>query len=515
MSGFVIAKNAALNIAAFAVTLLVTFLLVPVMLAHLGAAGFGVWAIARVFVSYASLSDLGLSSTVTKFVAEFHTKRDEHRLALYLQAAFMLYTLIGILLFLCVWLFSDLLVATFFAGSGSYAADVQFVLLGSIAVFAVNLVGTVFSSAINGLQRMEVTNGLTTFYWLLNGGGMFAALEFGYGLRGIVYANALSTALLFVLLAVFFFRLFARVPFLSVRFRFDEIVESLRYGKDIFIIAVANSVHLHYDKLLLGSFVGVGAVSNYEIASRVIQAMRQIVVLVLNPMLPLASELQAVERTESIRRLYARAMKFLVFFTVPFFACTAAFAGELIELWLRESNAVVVLTLQTLLFANFVNLLTGPAYFISLGIGKARYGMYCALVGLALNLLLSFAFLRLFGYVGLLAGTSVALLCEAILFLVIFQGSLDLSLRATARLLLQPSFAILAGVGAGLGIGSFTDSLVVKTLLMFAVTIVIYFLLMIKLHYFDEEDRTFLKELKGMISTKLLQMNREKVRFDA
>ena len=121
MSGIVIARNALYNIAAFIVTVAVTFLLVPVMLLYLGPVGFGVWAIARVFVSYASLSDFGLSSTITKYVAELYPKQEYEKLVRVLQSAFTLYVFISLLLVALVWLFNKVLIATFFSTSGEFA----------------------------------------------------------------------------------------------------------------------------------------------------------------------------------------------------------------------------------------------------------------------------------------------------------------------------------------------------------------------------------------------------------
>lgn len=502
MSGIVIVKNALYNIAAFVVTIAVTFLLVPVMLSYLGPVGFGVWAIARVFVSYASLSDFGLSSTITKFVAELSPKREFEKLAHILQSAFILYVGIALSLLAIVWLFDRVLIATFFSSSGEFAADVRFILLGSMAILALSLVGTVFSAAINGLQKMQITNGITIVYWLFNGLLMFGALVMEFGLRGIVYANAIATIVSVGLHAFFFLRLFSNIPLTTVRLHPRDIGESLRFSKDIFVISIANSVHLHYDKLLLSSFVSLNSVSNYEVASRVIQAMRQIVVLLLNPILPVASELHAQQRDDSVTRLYFRSLKYLVFFCIPFFACVGFFANSLVTLWLGTHQETIVLTLQFLLFANLLNLLTGPAYFISIGVGKARFGMYSSMVGLLLNGALSFLFLRLFGYTGLLLGTSLALVCEAMLFLLMIHRELKVEWLAVARLFPQPLLAMALGIALGLGTGTIVDPLFAKIAVMILVSLGVYLTFMLKPSYFDARDREFLSEIKGKMLEK-------------
>lgn len=480
----------------------VTFLLVPVMLLYLGATGFGVWTIARVFVSYASLSDFGLSTTITKFVAEYQAKKDPEQLARVLSAALLLYMLIAAVILLLVWAMQELLVGLFFASSGPYARDVHFVMMGSMIIFAASLVGSVFSSALNGLQRMDLTNAVIAVYWLVNGILMYLALLYGYGLRGIIYANASAATLSILLNGFFFFRHFAPVPISLFRSRLDDLRASLRYGKDIFVISIANSVHLHYDKLLLGSFVSLGAVANYEVASRVIQLMRQVIVLLLNPLVPVASELDAHKREESIKRLYLRSMKYLVVFCVPFFVCIGAFADELLSLWLGEYDALILLTLQVLLIPNFINLMTGPAYFISIGIGRARLGMYSSVLGLLLNLGFSFLFLRLIGYVGLLAGTFLSLTVEASLFLYLIHRSLNVEWGRFFALFIRPLISTVTALLVGFAVGFLTEILLIKTFLMIGVTLGLYVLFMFRQQYFDAEDRIFIRDLKGRVLAK-------------
>ncbi len=504
MSGLVIARNALFNIASFVVTMAVTFLLVPVMLFYLGPVGFGVWAIARVFVSYASLSDFGLSSTITKFVAELYPQREFQKLIRILQSAFILYTLIALLVVGLVWVFDNLLISTFFSTSGEFGADIRFVLLCSMAIFAVNLVGTVFSAAINGLQRMQITNGITIVYWSVNGVLMYAALVAGLGLRGIVYANAIATAVSVACHAFFFFRLFGDLPLMRLRLHAADIIESVRFSKDIFIISIANSVHLHYDKLLLSSMVSLDSVSSYEVASRIIQAMRQVVVLMLNPILPVASELQAQDRGESLHRLYIRTVKYLVVFCFPLFAGVGVLAGPIITLWLGPNHELVVTTLQLLLAANLLNLLTGPAYFISIGVGKARLAMASATVGLVLNGILSYVFLQSFGYLGLLLGTSLSLGFEALLFLYLFHRGLRIEWSTVLRLLPQPLIATLLAAGGAIAVGSLLSSALLKFLFMSITALGIYLLAILNPSYFDSRDWEFVREIRGRVMKTIL-----------
>ncbi len=506
MSAIVIARNAIYNVVSFGITLVVTFLLVPVMLLHLGPTGFGAWAIVRVFVSYASLADLGLSSTVTKYVAEFHAKGDDKGIVRVIHSAFILYALIAIALLALLWLLDDFVIHTFFSTSGSFANDIRFILFGSMLIFSGNLIFSIFSSSLAGFQRMDTTNGILSIYWLINGALMYIALVFGLGLRGLVYANAAASAIAILLNAFFFFRYFRHLPFFSSKTGLADLRQSLRYSKDIFVIAVSNSVHLHFDKLLLSSFLSLSTVSSYEVASRVIQQMRQVPILMLNPILPAASELQAHQRSESITELYYFSLKYIVAFCVPFFACVGVFAHPLLSIWLGEGNELMSRTLQILIIPNFINLMTGPAYFISLGIGKAKYGMYSSLVGLIANMVLSFILLRSYGYFGAIAGTLIALTLEGVFFLFLIHRTLDIQWGRFLHLFVQPLGAIALGLVVAIGVGYFVESLILKTLVTVCLAIIVYLLALFRPRYFDEKDQAFFKEFRGKVAEKFFTL---------
>ena len=53
-----------------------SFLLAPIMLARLGLAQFGVWAVTGAFATYAGLMDLGITRALGRFVALYHAQGD-------------------------------------------------------------------------------------------------------------------------------------------------------------------------------------------------------------------------------------------------------------------------------------------------------------------------------------------------------------------------------------------------------------------------------------------------------
>jgi len=504
MSAFIIARNAFYNLAGFFVSTIVTVLLVPVMFRSLGVGGFGVWAIVRVFISYASLGDLGLNNTLTRFIADRHAKRDSRGIETLLQSGLLLYTTIAAVLFISVFVLQNVIVETFFSTADVSRGELQFVLLGSLSVFLMNLIFSVFSAALTGIQRLDITNGVAAVAAVVNGALMYYALVSGAGLRGLVYASAVTTAISIVLQGVAFFLLLGRRNIFPLRIDLATIRDVFRYSKHIFIGAVANSIHLHFDKLLLSSYLNLSVVSSYEIASRVIQQVRQIPILLLNPILPAAAELEGRQEHEKVLQLYHRSMKYILALMLPLFGLVCVFASPLIHAWLGAGNDLAIATLQILVVANFLNLLTGPGYFLSLGIGKPQFAMYSSVAGLLLNVVLSPVLLYYFGYFGSVWGTFTALTFASVFFLILIQRDLRIGWSSLPKLLIIPLAVFAVSAAAGLFLSSFLGSPLLKLLLSVALSLILYAVGVFKLGYIDNEDRLYLRQLGERLQSKFL-----------
>lgn len=507
MAKLTVAKNAISNIASFFITALITFLILPVMLKYLGEVGFGIWAIVRVFVSYLSLGDLGLNNAVTKFIAEFKANNDDVSSRRILQSAFFVFIFVTVFIFVLFVFFRTTILELFFLSSGEFHADVAFILFGSLLIFSFNLIFSIFPASLNGIQRMDITNGVTVLYSVVNAGLMYAALIFGLGLRGLLLANAISTFLAIALNAGFFFVHFRDLKLFRFDFDFSILKKIIKYSKHLFISALANAIHLHFDKLLISSMLGLSVVSSYEIASRVIQQIRQIPILALNPLMPASSEIAAKNNNVAIAEIYKSSLKYLVALIVPLFGLILFLADPLITLWLGENNRLIILTLQILLVSNFINILTGPSYFISLGIGKVQYTMYSSVIGLVLNVILSYVLIKLFGYYGAVWGTFFAFSIASLIFLIMVNRALYFNWNFLFKLLLHTLLPLGIGIILSYAVTYCIHNLLMSVILNILIPIVFYIIYLTKINYFDSDDKEFARRIINRLQQKFFAVD--------
>ena len=80
------------------INIVVTFKLMPLIIATLGDTLYGLWAVVGYFVGYYGLLDLGISAAITRFVARAHSKNDKEEIN-YIAST-------GLVVFFCVGLFA-------------------------------------------------------------------------------------------------------------------------------------------------------------------------------------------------------------------------------------------------------------------------------------------------------------------------------------------------------------------------------------------------------------------------
>jgi O-antigen/teichoic acid export membrane protein len=99
-----------------------------------------------------------------------------------------------------------------------------------------------------------------------------------------------------------------------------------------------------------------------------------------------------------------------------------AFASPIVTVWLGDGYDAVVPALQIISVGNYLSLLTGPAFMMSLGLGQPKIGVRFSLVLAGFTVLLSPILIPVFGYTGALWSYSASASVAAVYLLWSFHG---------------------------------------------------------------------------------------------
>lgn len=399
----------------------IPFIMTPLILHKIGVAGYGTWAVFLAVNGLTSLADLGLFGTLSKFVAEYYARRDFAALARLLNSGLCLFLLVNLVLGSALWAASPLLVSKLFGGSTVPRHDLIVLLRCFTAVIAANILSQVFASVTTGLQRLDLTNMTSAANVVMSAFfGGFLLLR-GWGLPGLVYGYIAAGILTVISYLIIVRRLLPQIALNPLRFDKAEARKMLGYSLQLYVTQAAVAVHNQVEKVFLAMMVGVGAVGWYDIASDVALKVRGMIGLILTPVLPAASELDALGDESRMRELYYRAHKYLALFGVPVVCYVVAISNRFVELWLGPNLRMIALPLSILLIASFVNLTSGPGYLILAGSGYLKLGIQSAALGMIVNVVLSLGLIYKFGFAGAVLGTSTSLIIAVAFFFPLFH----------------------------------------------------------------------------------------------
>jgi O-antigen/teichoic acid export membrane protein len=399
----------------------IPFIMTPLILHRIGVEGYGTWAVFLAINGLTSLADLGLVGTLSKFVAEYYARQDFDALARLMGSGLALFLLLDLVIGVAVWCASQLLVARLFRGGTTPNAELVLLLRCFLIVIAANILSQLFASVTSGLQRLDLTHMVSAANVIMNAvfGGVL--LLRGVGLRGLVYGYVGSAILTIGVYLILVRKLLPQVPLNPLRVDRTEARKMFGYSVRLYITQAAVVVHNQVEKVFLALLVGVASVGWYDIASDVALKMRGIIGLILSPVFPAASELNALGDQSRMKELYYRSHKYLALVGVPVVCYVAAVSNRFVALWLGPHLKMIALPLSILLAVNFFNLTSGPGFMIFAGSGNLRPGVQSAILAIVLNVILSLGLIYKFGFAGAVMGTAGALIIASAYFMAVFH----------------------------------------------------------------------------------------------
>jgi O-antigen/teichoic acid export membrane protein len=154
---------------------------------------------------------------------------------------------------------------------------------------------------------------------------------------------------------------------------------------------------------------GLGLVTLYKLGVELANKMRQIPNLLVSALVPAASDLDARDEQDQLRRLYVLSTKYVGAVAVPLVAFTVATAGILMRTWMGDAQPVSAWVLRIIALGYAANVLPGAGVSIALGKGRADLQMKAGLIATGANIALTVALVLTVGFWGIPIATAVSM----------------------------------------------------------------------------------------------------------
>jgi O-antigen/teichoic acid export membrane protein len=402
-----IARSILSNWLATAATLAVGFFLAPFIVHRLGNVAYGVWVLAISSVSYLNLLDLGMRSSVLRFVSKGHTTQDHEGASQALSAALWVRIQIGALvLVLC-----GGLAAVFpfvFKIPPALALDAREAVLVIGLTTAVTLSMGVLGGVLSALNRYDLLSYVTLLQLAIRVAGVVAVLLTGHGIVGIALCELLAAVVANCLLAWIARRIYPELTIRLARPRRKVLREIWSYSFYVFLIMVAGQLIYQTDNLVVGAFVSASAVTFYSIGNSLCRYTQQIVTSMTMTFNPAASTYESSGNTANLQALYLNGTRVTMALSLPIVITFLTRGRDFIGVWMgtqyaQRSGTVLVILATALLFS----LSNAPASAIALGVEKHKAVAKWAVFEAIANLTLSIVLARKIGMYGVAIGTLI------------------------------------------------------------------------------------------------------------
>ena len=409
-------KNVGSSWFALGLNILIGLFLSPYILHHLGDEAFGLWILIFSITGYYGLFDLGIRSSVIRYVANYSTVAKNDELNSLINTALFTYSGIGTAVILITVTVSFYLDSIFrISGSSLHLARWLFLMVGSAVAMGFPL--GVFGGILEGLQRFYILNFNSMCSNLGRALLIVVALRHGRGL--------LTVAFITVILPLVTGLVNAAVVLKSLSLSFgprhlnrESLTRIASYSGTTFIIILASRLRFKTDAMVIGTFVSSAAITYFTIGSRLVDYAGEVVSGLAQVFVPMSSQSDATGDLARLRKIFIAGNRACALIVLPMSAILIILGKSVIEAWVGSRYVATSYPVLLVLVIPFTLWLAQSAS------GRILYGMAkhksLAIVVLlegGANLFLSILLVRRFGILGDAVGTAIPLACTSMFFL--------------------------------------------------------------------------------------------------
>jgi O-antigen/teichoic acid export membrane protein len=396
--------------------ILVGVFLSPFILHRLGNTAYGAWVLVFSVTGYYGLFDLGIRSSIIRYVSTYTATNDIEGVSRLINTALTVYTAIGGAAIVTTLVVSGFLESFFHMPPGFLAtARVLFLMVGTAV--ALGFPAGVFTGILEGLNRFYFVNATNLAATLLRAVLIVVALNRGYGLIAVATITVTLPLLAAAVRAVIALRV------LPLRFGWKYVDRGAlgqiaSYSGVSFILMIAYKLRFKTDEIVIAKMLSVAAVTYFSIGDRLVDYTGELVSSLAQVFVPMSGQSDAKGDTQQLKKILIAGNRACALIVFPITATLLILGKSVIAAWVGERyiKACYPVMVTVLIPSTFL-LAQAASPRILYGMAKHRSLAWVTGMEAIANLILSVALIPPLGLVGDALGTAIPLTCTALFFL--------------------------------------------------------------------------------------------------
>lgn len=378
---------------AFGANLVYTLVSVPLALHFLSRAEFGLWVLVTQVAGYLMLLDLGMTSSVARFLADYKDSMEKGEYGNILQTGRRVFWAQSFFIFLLS-LAGTWALPGFLEIPRDKLAVFQTLLAGQGLILAVGLALRGESSPLWAHQRTDITHWATSANLLTSLTTMAGGFLMGWGIYSFLLGSALGSlwSWLFPWICCRRLHLFPKGPGRGA-FQSALFFRMIRFGRDVFMMQLGGLLCTASPVILVTKFLGLDAAAVYAVATKALSMGQQLIGRILESAAPGLTELFVRgERGRFAFRFYQITATSIALATV-FGILLTGMNREFVSLWTHgkvEWNFLGDALIGAILVSTVASRCFQGAFGMTGDLGRVRYlslaeGIFLVIAALALG----------------------------------------------------------------------------------------------------------------------------------
>jgi len=398
----------------FLIQLAVTLYLTPILIAKLGAEGYGVWILIQSFTGYYGLIDMGLRAGVTQTVTKRIASGDMSSLVGYISGTLPMLAKASMFVVIAGIAVGYLLSNTLQVAPSIRPSLFPMVVLQALGI-GITLVSFPFASVLVGMQRYDIAEGIAVFSRLIS---LVATLFVLNQTNSLFY---LST----VLLGVNVFDQFARcviayrlIPSLSQirpKNNRSELRELYRVGGWNFAVNISQQLLQRFNTLVAAYMFSVSNLVPFSLAGSLAEHSGKITTIAARVLFPAFSHLSHRGTSTQTHALFQVSSRISLAVSLTAIMTGLLWFEPFMSLWLNsiKDKDSVIASSKTLFVVfgliNVLNSIRSIGWQLVMGKDKVEFIGKTMLLESAIAVVLSLILAFVFGVLGLVLGNLIAI----------------------------------------------------------------------------------------------------------
>lgn len=377
------------------------------LLRALGSDQVGLWAVVFSIAAIGRGADLGLSRGLIRYLPlqTNDPRRSPDLVDTAVVGTLVLLAPLGLVSAAALWFLIPLSV------HGSLH-DAQALIPWALVLLAVMTMGQVYLNALTAVFRTDqrsYANIIATLVML----SATVSLVPVYGLLGVAWAQIIQHLISIAFSALYLKRSLPGFRFLPRRAGRKDMRLLFAYGLKLHAAGLAMLIFEPATRIIMARVETLDAVAYYDMASRLLQQARNLIVMANQVMSPYFARLSALSR-EELLTAYRMALSMTLFFSLPTMAGLVVSAPLIAILWIGKSNDSFVVFVAILSVGWTINVLSAPSYFLAAAAGYLSPVIVSHLLISVGSSVLAYAFSLLAGERGVVVGVMSGLVVGSV-----------------------------------------------------------------------------------------------------